>query len=109
MTEDGSQQRATLYDVSASAPVGRCSAQKRCLYLRNVASSGWRFLLTIYFHYSLFNVSVVGPDVVYNSSSSSSCNNNNNNKLFYQHNNNDNHLLEYACQRRLNEQEQKVR
>jgi len=39
-TDGGSQQGATLYDVSVSAPVGRCAAQKHCLYFRNIASSG---------------------------------------------------------------------
>jgi len=53
-----SQQGATLYDVPASAPVGHCSARKRCLYFRNIASIGRRFQLTIYFHFnSLFNAS----------------------------------------------------
>jgi len=57
-TDGGSQQGATLYDVPASAPVGRCSARKLCLYFRNIASSGGRFLLTIYFHFkSLVNAS----------------------------------------------------
>jgi len=38
-TDGGSQQRATLYDVPASAPASGCSAQKRCLYFRNIASN----------------------------------------------------------------------
>jgi len=47
-TDGGSQLGATLYEVSASAPVGYCSARKRCLYFRNIASSGPRFLLTVF-------------------------------------------------------------
>jgi len=47
MTDGGSQQGATLYNVPASAPVGRCSARKRCMYFRNIAPSGRRFLLII--------------------------------------------------------------
>jgi len=54
--DGGSQQGATLYNVLASAPVGRCSAWTRCLYFGNIAPSGRRFLLTIYFDFnSLFN------------------------------------------------------
>jgi len=34
--------------VPASAPVSRCSAWKCHLYFRNIASSGWRFLLTVF-------------------------------------------------------------
>jgi len=41
MKDGGSQQGATLYDVPASA-------QKRCLYFRNIASSGRRFLLNVF-------------------------------------------------------------
>jgi len=47
-TDGGSQQGATPYDVPASAPVGRCSARKRCLHFRNIVSSGRRFRLAIF-------------------------------------------------------------
>jgi len=56
MRDGGSEQGATIYDIPASAPVGRCSARKRCMYFRNIASSGRRF--RIFFFFTLIHFSM---------------------------------------------------